>query len=80
VEISIICIPFGFKHGFLSTSLQINSMGWNNRFRGVMVSVLAIGPKVHRFKHGRGDGFLMVINIRSTTSFGGELKPPGPMS
>jgi hypothetical protein len=35
--------------------------------------VLAIGPKVHRFKPGRGDGFLMAIKIRSTPSFGGEL-------
>jgi hypothetical protein len=41
-----------------------------------VVSVLATGPKV------RGgsiptevDGFLRVIKIRSTTSFGGEVKP-----
>jgi hypothetical protein len=29
---------------------------------GVMVSVLAVGPKVHRFKPGQGDGFLKAIN------------------
>jgi hypothetical protein len=27
-----------------------------------MVSVLAVGPKVHRLKPGRGDGFLKAIN------------------
>jgi hypothetical protein len=32
---------------------------------GVMVSVLAIGPKVRGFKPGRGDGFLRAIKIRT---------------
>jgi hypothetical protein len=40
---------------------------------GVMVSVLAIRPKVGGFKPGRGDGFLRVITIRSTPSFRGEV-------
>jgi hypothetical protein len=40
-----------------------------------MVSVLATGPKVRGFKPGRGDGFLKAIKIRSTSSFGGEVKP-----
>jgi hypothetical protein len=31
-----------------------------------MVSVLVIGPKVHGFKSGQGDGFLRAIQIRST--------------
>jgi hypothetical protein len=44
----------------------------------VMVSVLVIGPKVRRFKSGREDGFLRAINILSTTSFGGEVKPSAP--
>jgi hypothetical protein len=39
-----------------------------------MVSMLAIGPKVHGFKP---DGFLRAI-IRSTPSFGGEIKPLAP--
>jgi hypothetical protein len=43
-----------------------------------MVSVLARRPKVPRFKPGRGDGFLRVIKIRSTPSFGGEIKPLDP--
>jgi hypothetical protein len=37
----------------------------------VMVSVLATGPKVREFKPGKGDGFLRVIKVRSTTPFGG---------
>jgi hypothetical protein len=48
------------------------------RLGGVMVSVLAITPKIRGFKPGWGYGFLRVINIRSTTFFGGELKPYAP--
>jgi hypothetical protein len=40
-----------------------------SRLGGVIVSVLAIGPKVRGFKPGRGDGFLRAIKIRSMTSF-----------
>jgi hypothetical protein len=43
-----------------------------------MISVLAIGYKVHWFKPGRGDEFLRAIKIRSTPSFGGEVKPMAP--
>jgi hypothetical protein len=39
-----------------------------------MVSVLAIGPKVRRFKPYRGDGFLRTIKIRIMPSFGGKVK------
>jgi hypothetical protein len=42
-----------------------------SRLGDVMVSVLAIGPKVRGFKPGRGDGFLTAIKVRSTPSFGG---------
>jgi hypothetical protein len=45
---------------------------------GVMVSVLANGPKVHGFKPGRGDGFFKCDRISSTPSFGGEVKPSVP--
>jgi hypothetical protein len=45
---------------------------------GVKVSVLAIGPKFHRFKPSRGDGFLRAIKVRSTPSFGGELTSSAP--
>jgi hypothetical protein len=40
-----------------------------------MVSVIAIGPKVHGFKPGRGDVFYSATKIRSTPSFREELKP-----
>jgi hypothetical protein len=43
-----------------------------------VVSVLATGFRVHGFKPGRGDGFLKAIKIRSTPSFGAELKPLAP--
>jgi hypothetical protein len=46
-----------------------------SRLGGVMVSVLATGPKGHGFKPGRGDWILRAIKIRSTPSFGGGLKP-----
>jgi hypothetical protein len=41
---------------------------------GVMVSMLAIGPKVRGLKPGQGDGFLRAIKIHSMPSFGGEVK------
>jgi hypothetical protein len=46
-----------------------------NRLGGVVVSMLATGPKGLGFKPGRGAGFLRAINIRSTPSFGWEVKP-----
>jgi hypothetical protein len=39
-----------------------------------MVNVLANGPMVGGFRPGRGKGFLRVIRISSTSSFGGEVK------
>jgi hypothetical protein len=43
-----------------------------------MVSVFAIGPKVHVFKPGQGDGFLKAIKIGSLPSFRAELKALAP--
>jgi hypothetical protein len=48
------------------------------RLGGVVVSVLATGPNVHGFKPGRGDGFLRMIKICSTPSFGLDVKPQIP--
>jgi hypothetical protein len=45
---------------------------------GLVVSVLATGPKVRGFDPTEVDGFLRVIKIRSTTSFGEEVKPSVP--
>jgi hypothetical protein len=44
-----------------------------------MVNVLASGPRAHGFKPGQGDGFLRVIQIYSTPSFGGEVKLEDPL-
>jgi hypothetical protein len=43
---------------------------------GVVVSVLAIGPKVCGFRLGRGRWIFKGEKIRSTPPFGGEVKPP----
>jgi hypothetical protein len=45
---------------------------------GVVVSVLATGPKVHGFKPGRGNGFIRAIKIRSTPYFVCEVKQEVP--
>jgi hypothetical protein len=45
-----------------------------------VVSVLATGHNGRGFEPGKGDGFLMAIKIRSTPSFGWEVKREGPMS
>jgi hypothetical protein len=43
-----------------------------------MVSVLAIGPKVHGFKPGRGNRFLKAIKIHRLPSFREEVKSSVP--
>jgi hypothetical protein len=43
-----------------------------------VVSVLHTRPKGRGFKPGKGDGFLREIKIRSTPSFGWEVKPEVP--
>jgi hypothetical protein len=48
------------------------------RLVGVVVSVLATGPKGRGFEPGQGVGFLRAIKIRSTSSFGWEVKPEFP--
>jgi hypothetical protein len=48
------------------------------RLGGVLVSVLVTGPRGRGFKHGRGDGFVRAIKIRSTSSFGWEVKSEAP--
>jgi hypothetical protein len=51
---------------------------FNCRFGDVVVNVLATGLKGRGFKPRLGDGFLKVIKIRSTRSFGWEVKPEVP--
>jgi hypothetical protein len=45
----------------------------DDRLGGVVVSVLATGPKGCGFEPSQGDGFLRAIKIRSTP-FGWEVK------
>jgi hypothetical protein len=49
-----------------------------SRLGGVVASVLAAGPKGRGLKPGSSDGFLRAIKIRSTPSFGWEVKPEAP--
>jgi hypothetical protein len=43
-----------------------------------VVSVVASGPKGCGFEPGQSDGFLRATKIRSTPSFGREVKPEVP--
>jgi hypothetical protein len=52
--------------------------GWDIVLGGVMVIVLAIGPKVRGFKPGLGQWIFKGEKIRSTTSFEGEVKLSAP--
>jgi hypothetical protein len=47
----------------------------NSCLSGVVVSVLAAGPKGCGFETGQGDGFLRAIKIHSTPSIRWEVKP-----
>jgi hypothetical protein len=42
---------------------------------GLVVIMLTIVPKVCGFKPGHKDGFLRAIEIRRSTTYGGEVKP-----
>jgi hypothetical protein len=59
-------------------SLIVSKMVSFSHLGGMIVRVLAIGPKLRGFKCCRGDGFLRALKIRSTPSFGRELKPSAP--
>jgi hypothetical protein len=54
------------------------NMYFHCRLGSIIVSVLAIGPKVRGFKPAEATEFLRAIKIRSTPSFGGEVKPKAP--
>jgi hypothetical protein len=64
------------KHRFIANRLQRYSALC--RLGGVLVSVLATGPKGRVFEPGLGGGFLRAIKISSTPSFGWEVKPDVP--
>jgi hypothetical protein len=62
----------------ITTTTITTTTSSRSRLGGVVVSVLAAGPKGHRLKPGWGDGFLGAIKICSTPYFGWELKPEVP--
>jgi hypothetical protein len=43
-----------------------------------VVNVLAVGPKIRGLKPDQGRWIFRAIKIRSTLSFGGEIKPSVP--
>jgi hypothetical protein len=45
---------------------------------GLVVACLPLGPRFAGSNPAEDDGFLRVIKFRSTTSFGGEVKPSVP--
>jgi hypothetical protein len=57
---------------------QYLTRGPFSRLSGVLVSVFATGPKSRSLKYIQGDGFLRAIKIRSTLSFGWEIKSEAP--
>jgi hypothetical protein len=61
-----------------SKAVNTHNHTYCSRLGGVVVSVLATGPKGRGFKPGRGAGVLRAIKIGSTPSFGYEVKPEVP--
>jgi hypothetical protein len=61
-----------------SLSRHVHYVITYSRLGGVVVSVLTTGPKGRGSEHGQGDGLLRAIKIRSTPSFGWEVKPEVP--
>jgi hypothetical protein len=59
---------------------SLTSVKEYNRLGGVVVSVLAPGPKGRGFEPSQVNGFLRAIKIRSTPSFRVGNKAGGPMS
>jgi hypothetical protein len=66
VSCSILLQVFHTLVTFLNTLFSIKAMG--RHLDGVVVSVLATGPKGRGFKPGQSNGFLSVIKIRTTPS------------
>jgi hypothetical protein len=53
---------------------MVQKYGYGGSLGGGMVNEYATGPKTGGFKPGRGDGFLRARKVRSTPSFGEEVK------
>jgi hypothetical protein len=61
-------------------AVQRHSLTPSSRLGGVVVSVLATGPKGCGFEPGQDDGFLRAIKILSSPSSPMGNKAGGPMS
>jgi hypothetical protein len=59
-------------------TIQMRSNVREAALGGLVVIVLAIGPKVHGFKPGRGRHIFKGDKIRRTTVFGGQVQPSVP--
>jgi hypothetical protein len=70
------CIIISTSVFFLSVLVQILSSTLSQL--GVVVSVLATGPKGFRFKAYPCDRFLRAMKICSMPSFGWKVKPESP--
>jgi hypothetical protein len=58
----------------------LENISLQSRLGGVMVSMLSIGLNGRALKPDRGNGLLNAIKLRSTPSFGGEVKLLAPLS
>jgi hypothetical protein len=67
-----------FDVGSVHNDLAIEQFNTHVAFGGLVVSVLATGPKVRGFKPGRVRWIFKGDKIRGTTSFGGEVKSSVP--
>jgi hypothetical protein len=59
-------------------TLYLSSSGWKVALGGLVVACLPLDPRFAGSNPAEDDGFLRVITIRSTTSFGEEVKPLVP--
>jgi hypothetical protein len=80
IRIQQIASPVKVPRICWSTVSHLGEYDDDGRLGGIVVSVLDAGHKDRGFKPSRGDEFLSTIKIRSTPSFGWEVKREGPMS
>jgi hypothetical protein len=69
----VLHISSGFTFLVLIKGLSVLSRYIINALSGLVVIVLAIGPKVHTFKPSRGRWIFKGDTIHSMTLFGGEV-------
>jgi hypothetical protein len=68
-----------FKRGSLNDTVYSSDCTPSKSFSVVKwLSCLPLNPRFAGSNPTEGDGFLRAIKIRSTTAFGGEVKPSAP--